>query len=467
MTNAAGAAGSPVYLDSASSEPLHPAARETLLAALEQGYADPRRLHGPARAARLLLDNARAVVAECLGRPPRRGHLHRLGHRRRAPRAARPGRPARVRHGTGVVHSAVEHSAVLHAAAWAAAATADAGAVPVDRLGRVAVADLARGRRRPGGRRRRRAGGQPRGRHRSSRSPRWRPLPRRRTRSSSTPAPRWAGCRCPTAGPRWPAPRTSGAARPGVGVLLVRKGARWRNPFPGDDRIDERATGFENVPAALAAAAALRAVVAERDEVGARQRGPGRPDPRRGGRDPRRRGGRRPGRPAPPPGHLLLPLRRRRGAGAPSSTGAGSASPAARRAPPRRSTPSHVLEAMGVLTHGNVRVSLTRDTTAERGRRVPRGAARGGARRSAPRWACEPGRRDLELDCRGMLCPLPVIELGRRLADVPVGGLVAVRRRRRRGPGRRPGVVPDARRRSTSARTPPPTARRATWCAGS
>ena len=27
--------------------------------------------------------------------------------------------------------------------------------------------------------------------------------------------------------------------------------------------------------------------------------------------------------------------------------------------------PSHVLEAMGVLTHGNVRVSLTRDTTAD------------------------------------------------------------------------------------------------------
>ena len=33
---------------------------------------------------------------------------------------------------------------------------------------------------------------------------------------------------------------------------------------------------------------------------------------------------------------------------------------------------------------------------------------------------------DLELDCRGLLCPLPVIELGRRYADVPVGGLVAV-----------------------------------------
>jgi tRNA 2-thiouridine synthesizing protein A len=33
---------------------------------------------------------------------------------------------------------------------------------------------------------------------------------------------------------------------------------------------------------------------------------------------------------------------------------------------------------------------------------------------------------DLELDCRGMLCPLPVIELARRIGDVPVGGLVAV-----------------------------------------
>jgi tRNA 2-thiouridine synthesizing protein A len=33
---------------------------------------------------------------------------------------------------------------------------------------------------------------------------------------------------------------------------------------------------------------------------------------------------------------------------------------------------------------------------------------------------------DLELDCRGLLCPLPVIELGKRFGEVPVGGLVAV-----------------------------------------
>jgi tRNA 2-thiouridine synthesizing protein A len=32
----------------------------------------------------------------------------------------------------------------------------------------------------------------------------------------------------------------------------------------------------------------------------------------------------------------------------------------------------------------------------------------------------------LELDCRGLLCPQPIIELGRRIVDVEVGGLLAV-----------------------------------------
>lgn len=33
---------------------------------------------------------------------------------------------------------------------------------------------------------------------------------------------------------------------------------------------------------------------------------------------------------------------------------------------------------------------------------------------------------DLELDCRGMRCPLPVIELARHVGDVAVGRQVAV-----------------------------------------
>jgi tRNA 2-thiouridine synthesizing protein A len=33
---------------------------------------------------------------------------------------------------------------------------------------------------------------------------------------------------------------------------------------------------------------------------------------------------------------------------------------------------------------------------------------------------------DLELDCRGARCPQPVIDLARRIGEVPVGGVVAV-----------------------------------------
>lgn len=33
---------------------------------------------------------------------------------------------------------------------------------------------------------------------------------------------------------------------------------------------------------------------------------------------------------------------------------------------------------------------------------------------------------ELELDCRGQVCPMPVIELGRRITDVEVGEVIAV-----------------------------------------
>ena len=33
---------------------------------------------------------------------------------------------------------------------------------------------------------------------------------------------------------------------------------------------------------------------------------------------------------------------------------------------------------------------------------------------------------DSELDCRGMMCPLPIIRLANNLPDVPVGGTLAV-----------------------------------------
>jgi tRNA 2-thiouridine synthesizing protein A len=33
---------------------------------------------------------------------------------------------------------------------------------------------------------------------------------------------------------------------------------------------------------------------------------------------------------------------------------------------------------------------------------------------------------DLELDCRGLRCPLPIIRLAQAIGDVPLGGVVRV-----------------------------------------
>ena len=98
----------------------------------------------------------------------------------------------------------------------------------------------------------------------------------------------------------------------------------------------------------------------------------------RGRGDARHPGGRRSGRPTPPPGDVLC-LYVDGEALVTSWTGAASASRAARPAPPPRSSPSHVLAAMGVLTHGNVRVSLTaRHHRRRRSDAFLRAAARGG-----------------------------------------------------------------------------------------
>jgi cysteine desulfurase len=58
------------YLDAASGAPLHPVAREALVAALDAGWADPGRLYGAGRRAAMLLEAARESVAESLGARP-------------------------------------------------------------------------------------------------------------------------------------------------------------------------------------------------------------------------------------------------------------------------------------------------------------------------------------------------------------------------------------------------------------
>ena len=155
----------------------------------------------------------------------------------------------------------------------------------------------------------------------------------------------------------------------GVGVLVVRKSARWRNPFPGDDRVDERSTGFENVPAALAAAASLRASLAEQAALAPTQHAltaelaevvRGIPDTEVFLDD----GERLPHLVAFSclyvDGEALVTELDRLG----FAVASGSACTASSL------QPSHVLAAMGALTHGNVRISLGRDTPDSEVRRL-------------------------------------------------------------------------------------------------
>jgi cysteine desulfurase len=132
----------PAYFDAASAAPLHPVARQALAASLEDGWADPDKLYAPARRARQLLDAARGATAEVLGVRPeelvftpggadacRRGVAGLLRGRRRA--------------GDAFVHSMIEHSSVLHAAAAHEAAGGRVVAVKVDSLGRLDLGGFA------------------------------------------------------------------------------------------------------------------------------------------------------------------------------------------------------------------------------------------------------------------------------------------------------------------------------------
>ena len=152
---------------------------------------------------------------------------------------------------------------------------------------------------------------------------------------------------------------------PGVGLLVVRKGVRYAPQGPADERESGRAPGFENIPGIVAAAASLRAVRAEAAAESARLRELTDrirarvpelvPDVEVVG-DPVRR--------LPHlltfsclyvDGETLLHELDREGFSVSSGSSCTSST----------LTPSHVLKAMGVLSEGNVRVSLPLGTPAE------------------------------------------------------------------------------------------------------
>jgi cysteine desulfurase len=350
-------AGAPTYLDAATAAPPHPVARQALLAALEDGWADPDRLYAAGRRAQQLREAAQATVAECLGVRP--DELSFLSSGTAAAHAAVLGGLAgRARVGRTLVHSAVEHSAVLHAAA-----RGEAVPVGVDLLGRldldawrdavaapgVGLAALISASHEVGT-------VQPVAAAAEACAEAGVPLYVDAAQSigRSPVPPGWS--LLTASAHKWGGP-------PGVGVLVVRKGVRWLSPYPGDDHHRPRPVGALDLPAVVAAAASLRAVLAEARAEAARLSALVEriraivaatvPDVEVVG-DPVDR--------LPHlvtfsclyvDGEALLHALDRHGFAV--SSGSSCTASTLR--------PSHVLEAMGVLSHGNVRVSLHRDTT--------------------------------------------------------------------------------------------------------
>ncbi|MGC5380093.1 cysteine desulfurase family protein [Micromonospora sp. DT68] len=353
---------SPVYLDAATAAPLHPVARQALLAALEDGWADPGKLYAQARRARQLLDAAREATAQTLG--VRADEISFTSSGTTAAHAAVLGGLAgRRRSGSAFVHSAIEHSAVLHAAERHQAAGGTAVAVPVDRQGRLDLAAWSDAVRVPGVALAALISA-------SHEVGTVQPVAEAAAACADVGVPLYVDA-AQSIG-RVPVPAgwsvLTGSAHkwggpPGVGVLAVRKGTRWESPWPADEREGGRTPGALNLPAVVAAAASLRAAAADAateqarvaplvDRIRARVSAEV-PDVEVVG-DPVLR--------LPHlvtfsclyvDGETLLHALDRRGFAV--SSGSSCTSSTLR--------PSHVLEAMGVLSHGNVRVSLHRETT--------------------------------------------------------------------------------------------------------
>ena len=354
------APASGAFLDSSSGEPILPDARQAWLSAQESGWGDPARLHRPGRLAAQALDRAREVVAAAVGARPDEVTFTTSGGPPSYAAVAGLAR-GRRRTGTRIVTTAVDHSSVLKAAADAG----DHVAVGVDELGRLDLADWQATVRRSGTA----LAALQVGNHE---------VGTLQPYAAAISAAHAAGVpvvldataalgRIDLAGVSGWSVLTGWAGAFGgpasVGLLVVRNRARWRAPYPVDDYQGGRWPGVPDVPAIHAASVALNWWLRSGRGVGVRQHRL--IDRLRAGiaetvtdvdiaGDPERR--------LP---QLLtfsvlyvdgeaLTLELDKAGFAVASGSACSAS---------SEHPSHVLAAMGTLTHGNVRIGLTRTTT--------------------------------------------------------------------------------------------------------
>ncbi|MER6087792.1 cysteine desulfurase/sulfurtransferase TusA family protein [Streptomyces bluensis] len=418
------------YFDAASAAPLHPVARQALTASLDEGWADPARLYREGRRARLLLDAAREAAAEAVGCRP--DELVFTASGTRAVHSGIAGALAgRRRAGTHLVVSSVEHSSVLHAAEAHEAAGGTVTRVGVDRAGAV-TADAYTAALRPDTAL---ACLQSANHEVGTEQPvaevasvcRGAGVPLLVDAAQSLP---WGPVEgdwslLAASAHKWGGPS-------GVGLLVVRKGVRFAPLGPVDERESGRAAGFENIPAIVAAAASLRAVHAEAAQEAVRLRDlterirarvPGSvPDVEVVGDPVRRLPGVVTFSCLYVDGETLLHELDRAGFSVSSGSSCTSST----------LTPSHVLKAMGVLSEGNVRVSLPPGTPEEDVERfldvLPGAVSAVREKLGAPVTAPAATSREdaLVVDSLGRRCPIPVIELAKVIGDVPVGGTVRV-----------------------------------------
>lgn len=351
-----------VVLDAGGGAPLLPGARAAFLAALDEGWADPRRLHSEGRRARALLDGAREAIAAAVGARTEEVDLA-PSHTAALHTAVSTVALGRRRTGADVVVSAVERAATLNAADFAAGRGGGSRVtVPVDRTGRVDDEAFTAAVARPGV-------ALAALQHANGEVGTLQPVEAAHAaaRAAGVPLLVDAGASLGhvPVGDSWDVLAANPAdwgGPAGVGVLVTRAGVRRSPDRPEDE--DRWFPGGVSVPAALAAAVALEAALADREAADAARR------------------------------DLVARLRARvpvevadvdvAGADAPRlphvltfsclyvdgeaivtaldeagfAVGSGSACTSSAL------EPSHVLAAMGVLTHGNVRLSLPRGTAA-------------------------------------------------------------------------------------------------------
>jgi cysteine desulfurase len=354
------------YLDHASTTPPLPAALEAMARVARDVFADPSRLYGAARVARIELDRARATVGDDIGARPEEIVFTSGGTEScnlavlagaRAGVAAR--KPARI------VVSAVEHTAVLGAAR--SLDGFEVVEVPVDAAGmvdlealRAAVADGA---------------ALVSIQHANQEVGTIQPV------AEAAGIAREAGAlvhtdACMTVGnvpvsvPELGVDLLSGSSHKfygpkGAGFLWARRGVRVRPTLPGDDRERRRRSGMENLPAIVGMAEALSVRVGEIEAEGSRLRAladrirdelPSRiPDTVLDGHATERLPGVVAFSFLYVEGEALLLQLDARGIAVHSGSSCTSST----------EEPSHVLAAMGALTHGSMRVSLGRETSEE------------------------------------------------------------------------------------------------------